>query len=441
MNPIARTRPLALRRGALLATLAAVLAFAAPGQALDEAMVHQDNGTMTLNLPDTPLGVFLKIVSQTSEMQLIANAQLSAKPISVYLPRVTPREALDAVCAAYGLAYKSNPGGNVLVVTETDVAFFTLEHADAERAQTLATALAGDGARVAFDQTSNTLAVRSSPQGLKSVREMIESIDQRPGQVIIEATLAELTEDAQKDLGISWTPDGNLVTVRGAARQTELPFSDKYVPDGWTYGTVSFQNFLVRLQALERDGKANVLANPRIAAINNKEARIEIVTNTVIGTKRTFDSVASERVTEEPIYADVGITLTATPRIHKDGRITLDVVPSVSTSAQSPFFDDAVDTFNRQARTTLILDDGQTIAIGGLRRNDSQETVQKVPILGDVPVLGRLFRRTQTRNQNVELVVFLTPRLLTDERIAEDVSAQQRRMVEKEMIRDGSLMP
>jgi type II secretory pathway component GspD/PulD (secretin) len=189
----------------------------------------------------------------------------------------------------------------------------------------------------------------------------------------------------------------------------------------WTYGFVSFQDFLVRLQFLETEGKAKVLATPAVTVLDRKPANIQIIEHTVIGTKITRQESTLDLINQEPIYADVGVTLTVLPKIHPDNTITLDVMPSVSTAAKSRFFSDFVDTFNRTATTTVIADDGETIAIGGLLRNQAQETLHKVPYISDIPLLGYLFTHKDIVNTKSNLVLFLTPHLLDKERIKEDV--------------------
>ena len=216
-------------------------------------------------------------------------------------------------------------------------------------------------------------------------------------------------------------------------RKTKCPFSSEWVdtsedPDAWTYGLVSFQDFFIRLEAMETDGNAKILAKPRITTLDNKQAEIRIQSHIVVATKLTRETEGLDLVTEEPIYADAGVVLKTTPKIHADGTMTLTVQPEVSTAARSAFFEEAVDTFIRAASTTVLLEDGQTIATGGLLRTDESEEIKKIPCLSDVPYLGLLFTHKRKLIGKTDLVVLLTPHLMNAERISEDVLEQKARL-------------
>jgi type II secretory pathway component GspD/PulD (secretin) len=354
------------------------------------------------------------MISDASGMKLITSAEIARKSVSVYLPGVTAKEALQAVCAAHDLYCEEDKDTGVIVVKEVGLAFFPLEHVDAKQVQLLVPGLMGPKGKVAFDDKNQFITVQGTHSEIEMVRALVQRIDETPRQVLIEATLAELDETAEAELGIRW--DVNM---------TKLPFGTHWVTldedaKAWVYGFVSAQDFFVQLQLMETDGKANILANPRICAVDRKEASIQVVAHTVVATKLTRQTGTLDLVTEEPVYADVGVTLKMTPRIHPDGKVTLVVEPSVSTATRSRFFAQGVDTNIRNASTTILAGDGETFAIGGLLRNDVTETKRKFPFLGDVPVLGYLFSHKATTTRKTDLVVFLTPHLLTSEKIKAD---------------------
>lgn len=405
----------------------AVLLFLCLSAAAQATPQETEAERMTLNLPEVTLGGFLKIVTEKSGMKMITTADLAKKPIAVYLPSVTTEEALDAVCAVYDLHWVRQPGTDIVIVKEADIDYFALENVSAKDVQNLVSTLVGSGGQVSADERNNVLAVRSGRQGLAKVRTMIAQIDATPTQVLIEATIAELSDDAQEYLGIRWSVDA---TVQGGARETELPFSRKLVPaavsdTAWTYGTVSFQNFQARLQAMKTDNKGRILANPRIATLDGKEAVIRIVTNQVIAEKLTRSEDGFQLVSTEPIRADVGVTLQITPTVHPNKEVTLVVEPTVISAAASAFFSEAVDTFERSAKTTIRMHDGQTIALGGLLREENIEIIRKVPFLGDIPLLGKLFSHKETTGRGTELVVFLTLRVLDAETLAQETAKRK----------------
>ncbi len=442
--------------------------------------------TVNFPPPGVPLGTVLKTLTELSDVRLMTSADLAKKPITLYLPDVNPKEALEAICESYDLYYDEQPGrglviirqlaaevfllekvnaeqvrdavrtligddagqevevdkdNNVLVVRGTrrnidDVhkflakvdqrsrqssTFFRLEHVEAKDVKGLVEAIVGDEGTVQVDDTNNVIAIEAVGGDLDSVRELIQEVDKPPRQVLIEATIAELTDNATTQLGIQWgDTDNSLVVATGAARQTKFPFDDDFVKgtvdnveQGYTYGQLSFADFQVKLQALERNGDASILASPRIRVLNRREAEINITTKTAVARRTTETEVGgSAGRVEETQFEDVGVSLTVTPHIHANQTITLDVQPSVSDTVESTTFNDAINTFERTATTTVIMGDGETIAIGGLLQATEDETVTKVPILGDIPLLGKLFTHTQRQTERTDLVVFLTLRLV-----------------------------
>jgi type II secretory pathway component GspD/PulD (secretin) len=416
------------------ALLAAMTVCAEPAPAQPAAV--QPDARSDWNFPSVPLGAFMKAVSEKGNLKLVCDVKLAKTPISVYLPSATAQQALDAVCDANGLYYESQPDSGVMVIREQESAFFKLQHADTKSLKDALTTMAGDKGKVSFDDKNNVVAVKGRPQDIKHIREMIANVDREPRQVLIEATFAELTDKALRDLGVKWKVNASLT---GASRETAFPIG--YFKDDvdkareWGMGRLSFADASVQLEAMESEGKATVLAKPRIMALDGREAQIKITTNTVIATKLTRQSTGQELVTEEPVYAEVGITLKTTPRIHPTDKITLMVEPSVSTASQSPFFKSAVDTFSRSAVTTLVVEHGQTVVIGGLLRREENEITQKVPVLGNLPLVGNAFTHRHKDHEKRDLVVFLTPRIL-DKQASELEAAKAKARVVKEFGRE-----
>jgi Flp pilus assembly secretin CpaC len=390
-------------------------------------------GRMQFDL-EMPLGAFLRLITETSGMRFVTTAELAKRDISLYLPEATPKEALDVVCAAYDLSYEASKESNVIVVKDSqDSAVIYLEHVNADDISGLLPTILIGKSSATIDKKNNVVVIKGSRMEIAKFREAVAAVDKTPAQVLIEATLAELTNDAERRLGIRWDLGG---TFRGAARETKAPFDFDYVSledsaTAWTYGILSFQDTLAMLEASERDGGARILATPRIAALHNTEANIKIVTHQVIAVNLTRETGTVNLVTETPIFADVGVELRTVPRIHRDNSVTLVVEPSVSTAAPSLFVANAVDTFNRSALTTVLLKDGQTFAIGGLLRDDTNTNERRIPYFSNalrkIPFFGRLFRHNTDSETKVDLVMFLTPKIMTPERIDQDAEENAER--------------
>lgn len=309
-------------------------------------------------------------------------------------------------------------------------AYFALEHVEAEDIKSIVEALLGESGRAQVDAKNNLIAVEAVDGDIEKVRELIRDIDVPARQVLIEAMIVELNDNAEKNLGIQWNA---AAEVTGALRYTKFPFSsDTFWSDSDDdgedqYGTVSFKDFAVGLEALEEDEEANILASPRIRVLDRKEAEINITTKTPIGVQTTTTSEGGGARVEETQYEEVGVSLKVKPYIHSDGTITLTVEPSVSSASKTSLEGiDGVETFQRTASTTVVVADGETIAIGGLLQEDKKEIVRKFPVLGDLPLLGRLlFTHTTTASDKKDLVVFLSLHIVETKRSAERITGVQ----------------
>ncbi len=397
----------------------------ARGQDVAAAPQSGSDEKMTLNLPSVPFGAFLKLLTEKSSLKLVTSPEIAKKQVSCYLPNVTAREALDGVCNAFDLSEYPDPVTGVIAIKDSETGFFPLENVGAKDVQMAVPGLLGNAGKVGYDEKNNFISVHGTRQDIDNVRAAMQRIDATPRNVRIEATIAELSDSAEELIGVRVDPN---VSFRGASRLTKLPFKNQYTTvsedaKAWTYGFISFQDFFIQLQFMEIDGKAKILATPSLTVLSGRTANFQAITHTVIAQKITRQESTLDLVNIEPIYADVGIQLTCLPRVHTDNTITLDIQPSVSTAQKSKFFDQSVDTANRAATTTVLANDGETIAIGGLLRTDMTETVRRVPYLSDIPILGYLFRHRDTSNARTDLVVFITPHL--------DDKGQMSKVVEK----------
>jgi type II secretory pathway component GspD/PulD (secretin) len=181
----------------------------------------------------------------------------------------------------------------------------------------------------------------------------------------------------------------------------------------FTFGRVTNNYFLsATLTAAASQGKVKVLSDPKIATLNGKKATIDITTQIPYVTSSvTSTGVATQSVS----YTMTGIKLEVTPTVNADGRVTMEVNPTVSqpsTVAASAGTTGAVATDARTAKTTVIVQDGETVVIGGLITDSVSNVVAKVPFLGDIPILGWLFKKKSVERTRVELLIFVTPKVL-----------------------------
>lgn len=286
--------------------------------------------------------------------------------------------------------------------------------------------MVGDAVVVPYTPT-NSLIIRTTPRNFAMLQQTIEQLDARPDQVMIEVFVAEVSLDERTELGVDWAATfGAGRTVRSAER---FPTFADSTPGGLVVRALALgRNVDVRatLRAVAADSRVNVLASPSILARNNQEARI------LVGSQVPFTQIARSGLSGEVLdrviqFRDVGTELAIIPTINQDGYVTLDVLQQVSNLTTQTLFGAPVITV-REAQTSAIVQDRQTIVIGGLIDTEDTRIHTGIPYLKDIPLLGYLFRDTERRGRKTELVIFLTPYLVRSD---EEADAMRERAIDR----------
>ncbi|ONF45097.1 type II secretion system protein GspD [Marinobacter lutaoensis] len=284
------------------------------------------------------------------------------------------------------------------------------------------------------DEGLNALVVRGEPSLMQEAEQIVEQLDIRRAQVMIEAAIVEISDELGQDLGVQFaagdesggstpvvgTNFGNVGRSLGDVL-TAILNESAITPalGGITLGAGERNeggiSWGVLIQALATSSAANLLSTPSIITLDNQESEITVGQNVPFRTgeyTQTGDSASNPFTTIE--RRDVGLTLKVTPTISADGLVRLVVEQTTESVADS--IEDASDivTNKREIKTTVLADDGETIVLGGLTRDDLQVTRSKVPLLGDIPVLGRLFSSESERRVKRNLLVFLRPTIMLD---------------------------
>ncbi|MBS1714244.1 MAG: hypothetical protein JST30_07890 [Armatimonadetes bacterium] len=260
------------------------------------------------------------------------------------------------------------------------------------------------------DQNTNSLIIVTTPGNADLIRNIVAQLDRIPEQVMIETIIVEATLGSEDKLGVEWkfaqTPAfGNPGTGGTAEGNFGLQTANG---QGFRY-TLTGGNLTGFINALKTDTKFQVLSTPKIFTSNNVEAEINISQRVPYVTSQRTD--VNGNITYTYDFEDVGIVLTVTPRITANGYVTMDVLQTANdlqgfTSFNAPIVN------QRQAETTVAVKDGETIILGGIIRNTVTSTVKKIPLLGDIPILGNIFRSTDRSKNRTELLVFLSPRVV-----------------------------
>ncbi len=434
-----------------------------------------DGQRLTLNFQDIETRAVLQLLAETSGRNIVVSDTVQGN-VTLRLRNVPWDQALDIVMTTKGLDMRQN--GNVIIVapaeeisaretadlearqaiTELEPLYSEFLQVNYAKASDLANlistgegqnSLLSDRGSVAIDDRTNTLLVQDTVSRLQDVRRLVRALDVPIRQVLIESRIVVVNDDFSRDLGVRFGAtayrenglDGaTVISGTGIATDTmigsiidnladpangtifpiQLPdLNNRYnvnVPIASPAGRFSIaileSEYLVDLEltALQTEGRAEIISTPRVITANQKEASIEQ------GVEIPYQESASSGATTTQFKKAV-LSLTVTPQITPDDKIIMDLrvskdnVGDLVASATGGFVP-SIDT--RAIETQVLVNDGQTIVLGGIYETERRETVNKVPFLGDIPGLGVLFRSTQKESNKAELLIFVTPKILTD---------------------------
>lgn len=406
--------------------------------------------TISLNFQDIPVRTVLQIIADYNEFNLITSDTVTGN-ITLRLDGVPWDQALDIILKIKGLDKRMQ--GNILMVAPSDEIaareaknlqaqqqveelaplyseYVQINYAKAYDFSTLiknkGTSILSERGSVSVDERTNTLLIRDTAKSIEDIKRMVNILDIPVRQVIIEARMVTVTDNINEELGISWgvtdtdgqySTSGSLEGASSASTGVLPDLSDRLnvnLPVSEAAGVLAFQIARLadgtildlELSAMEKENKGEIIASPRITTANQKEAYIEQ------GVEIPYQEASSSGATSTQFKKAV-LSLRVTPHITPDNKIILDLVitqDTVSdvTSGTAP----AIDT--QRIGTQVLVNNGETIVLGGIYQQSIISTVSKVPVLGDIPYFGWLFRNTNQYNEKKELLIFVTPRVVTD---------------------------
>lgn len=301
------------------------------------------------------------------------------------------------------------------VPVETKV--FDLSYSDAkEVSEKIGESLTLNVGKIKHDVRSNRIIVADTPTKIAEIERIIQAFDVKQREVLIEAKIIQIVLNDEHKMGVDWeaiVSDYHALNLKGDF--DILTSSEKR--GKVSVGTLSSDDYTFLIDALETVGKTNILSNPSITAVNNKEAKILVgSTQPYVTTTTTTPSSGPTTTAESVNFIDVGVKLFVTPTIHMDDFITMKIKPEVSsvTSSLTTSNNNTIPIVETsEAETVVTVKNNVTIVIGGLIKEEKLSTVRKVPFLGDLPLLGLAFRNQSQSLEKTELVIFLTPKIIT----------------------------
>ena len=304
-------------------------------------------------------------------------------------------------------------------------------------------------------ESTNALVITAAPDLFRNLERVIRQLDVRRAQVLVEAVIAEVSNNRIAELGVQWLFDGrpggdgpvggtnfgssNIVGVASSIAAGQVPSISPGVFAGLGQFDSDNVNFAALVNALEGDGTSNVLSKPTIVTLDNEEAEI-VVGQEVPFVTGSFSSTGTGSTPTNPFQTiqreNVGVTLKVKPQINEGDAIQLEIEQKSDSLAASSVSAADLITNTRSIRTSVLVDDGGAIVLGGLVTDDLRETEQKVPGLGDIPLLGALFRYRQTTKDKTNLMVFLRPKILRDAAMTTAMTNSKYNFIRDEQIKN-----
>lgn len=444
---------------------------------------------ITLDFNNVDLPVFVKFISELTRKNFVIDDKVKGK-VTIFSPaKITVDQAYQVFLSVLELkGFTAIPVGEVIQIIPTSevppergVNVYYLENANAEELLKVLSGLVArpatpSPARTALrrpgefegpiqlfaDKSTNALIIMASPTDYEALKEVIKKLDVKRRQVYVEAVIMEIGLDKLREIGVEvqaplqTDASGNIENDFQAGGGTNFggigtfatqgPIGLTGLAIGVVKGTFKFagQEFLnigALLRALQSDTDVNILSTPQILTSDNQKAEI------VVGENRPFITGQSQTVGGNVLTTierrDVGITLRITPQIMEDTRVRLDVFQEISTISESvaQTVGGTVvgpTTNKRSATTSIIVNDRQTVVVGGLIRDNMTKSVRKVPFLGDIPILGWLFKLQTRRTEKTNLLIFLTPYIVRETgevaQIRKDKTQELKNFLEREKV-------
>ena len=409
-----------------------------------------------LEAVDVDIRNLLTSIALANNLNIVISDEVQGN-VSVKLSNINAQDMIKIIVANNNYTYQFKD--NVIYISkgDKDINLYTVQinYLELDKiAQTINLMLTGNltdkiddkdkktaiNNKVMIDESENTISFYGTLKQYEQIKNFLQEQDKPQKQVSLEAKVTAIQKDAAKDLGVSWewsklpqSPEHEITydTVKHTVINEDcskeeitdyLPVDEvtrKWNDDENIPGVIRFGKgvdgypyefyYAAKIDALISDGKANILARPNITTIQGKEAVINIGSEVPVPTVSTTNSTTTTSIK----YREAGIILKCTPRVNEDGIITV----KVHTEVSSPMYVEDMKAYRfqkRSADTIVRLKDGQTMVIGGLIGSDEAKQMSKIPFLGDIPILGNLFKHIQKSKSDTEVMIFLTAHEVDD---------------------------
>lgn len=375
------------------ADIRSVIRFLADYGKVNVVVAPNVQGSVTITLRNVMWDQALKIIGQTYDLSVVfeKDGYIRVLPSSEYRTEQTELE-------------KHNLEKETLA--RLDVKIVRLANTAADELVKSVKSLLTDRGKVDADQRTNSIILQEVPENIDRVINFIKELDKPARQIKISAQILEISTKESNELGIDWTTGGKYVPNNDRSiTQTVTQDGDRVTDQFIKYNVIAVQrgwDINATVSAIVSSGKGKIIAHPEITTIDNKEAKIQMGQRVPV---KQFDQSGNVVIQ----FEEVGTILKVTPHITAENQILMHLIPERST-LQPDASGIIINTNN--AETNVVVNNGQTAVIGGLTTQDETESMAGVPILKDLPIVGAVFRYTQKKTENRDLVIFVTPTIV-----------------------------
>jgi type II secretory pathway component GspD/PulD (secretin) len=384
---------------------------------------------ISISLKETNITELFEMLSRQNKVNILLAKGVDGA-ISVNLYDITVDEAIYAIAEAAGYAVERIKNGYLIALRDTagktlangfkEVRTYKIQYSDAKNVSTILKNYLSRYGRIDLLEDRKILVVEDLPEFVANIDHIINQIDRAPGQILIEARIYSITLDDTQKFGIDWTKTfsaaggGGNFGAENLGKQTKnLAIGAFGGPPGLFFNYLN-NNIEAQLNLLSQKGKARALATPKILALEHEEAQVLIGKRDGYKVTTTINQVTTESIQ----FLESGTILTVIPYIDNFGRIMLDIHPQVSASSFRGLNNEIPSLATTEVNTRLLVEDGQTIFIGGLIDNSITSSHQGVPFLEDIPFLGYLFASENDVAKNKETIVLIKPQIIRPHNMA-----------------------
>ncbi|MDQ2822877.1 MAG: hypothetical protein M3Y65_21280 [Pseudomonadota bacterium] len=366
---------------------------------------------------DTPIAELFEMIARRERINIVLGKGVTGN-VAVSLYDMSPREAIYAIAEAGGFQVLTRANGYVIVspaqaATDTvpnqqmEVRALKVQYSEPALVAEILGKYVSRGGKVTVLPKRQMIVVEDTAEGMTRIVALLREVDVQPRQIMIEAKILEITLDANENFGIDWA---HIFSADGVNTIGTAGLAQRGTATGLIFNYVN-KNVSAYLTALSNKGRVRTLATPKLLALENQEATTNIGDKLGYRLTTTINNVTSESIE----FLETGVILRVTPSVDSDGRIVMRVRPEVSSGSVQAGIPSKKTT---EVNTQMVAEDGQAILIAGLIKTSEGRRRIGIPLLGDVPGIGKLFASNESTGNSTETIVMITAHIVQDARSA-----------------------